>query len=354
MPTVSVIVPNYNHAQYLRKRVESILGQTYQDFELILLDDCSTDESREILTSYANDPRVRTEFNAQNSGSSFKQWNKGVRLAREKYVWIAESDDYADERFLEKLVARLEREPKSVLCYCRSWRVSGSGEVGGFWDGEGNNPDEGRWATDFVADGREEFRTYLAQRNTIPNASAVVFRREVYEGVGGADEKLRLCGDWKLWSAMALKGDIAYIAEPLNYFRCHEASVRMQSQRRPEAEAAECLEVIHSIAMQLVGANHAVPKALLDGYRHCMKMLEPSNPEGALRASVDFLRFSKNGEVNRWEIAETWLRAARIEYRLGRPGRALLSAGHGFLIRPMVAGRPLKSAFSRIAAALKS
>src|SRR5580704_8103971 len=124
MPRVSIVVPNYNHARFLPKRIESILRQSYQDFELILLDDCSTDESRTILSQYASDPRVRLEFNQVNSGSTFKQWNKGVKLARGKYVWLAESDDYADERLLEKLMARLEGDPSTVLCYCRSWRVS--------------------------------------------------------------------------------------------------------------------------------------------------------------------------------------------------------------------------------------
>ena len=111
MPTVSVIVPNYNHARFLPQRIETILRQSYQDFELLLLDDCSTDDSRAILSQYASDPRVRLEFNEMNSGSPFKQWNKGVRLARGKYVWIAESDDYADPQLLERLVAVLEADP---------------------------------------------------------------------------------------------------------------------------------------------------------------------------------------------------------------------------------------------------
>src|SRR6516225_7688773 len=103
MPSVSVIVPNYNHARYLRRRVDSIVDQTYQDFELILLDDCSTDGSREVLQSYADDPRVRIEFNDENTGTPFKQWNRGVRMARGRYIWIAESDDYAGPRFLERM-----------------------------------------------------------------------------------------------------------------------------------------------------------------------------------------------------------------------------------------------------------
>ena len=112
-PKISVVVPNYNHARFLPKRIDSILGQTLQDFELILLDDCSTDASRSILDKYADNPKVRTEFNAVNSGSPFTQWSKGVRLARGQYVWIAESDDYADERFLERLTRFLRATKKS-------------------------------------------------------------------------------------------------------------------------------------------------------------------------------------------------------------------------------------------------
>src|SRR5258708_27654891 len=134
MPAVSVIVPNYNHARFLRERIDSILDQSYKDFEVILLDDCSTDNSRDILTAYADDSRVRIEFNAKNSGSTFRQWNKGVRLARGKYVWIAESDDYADPRLLERLVGVLEGDSAIAFAYCRSRAVTGDGQVKGFVD----------------------------------------------------------------------------------------------------------------------------------------------------------------------------------------------------------------------------
>jgi glycosyltransferase involved in cell wall biosynthesis len=105
MPKIRVIVPSYNHARFLRRRIDTILGQTFRDFELILVDDCSRDESCSIRRECSFDPRARLEFNAQNSGSPFKQRNKGVKLARGRHVWIAESDDYAEEHFLERLVA---------------------------------------------------------------------------------------------------------------------------------------------------------------------------------------------------------------------------------------------------------
>src|SRR5206468_12892236 len=145
--------PNYNHARFLRKRVNTVLGQTFQDFEVILLDDCSTDDSRLILSQYAGHPKVRIEFNEANSGSPFKQWNKGVRLARGEYVWIAESDDYADARLLERLVSSLDGEPSAVFSYCRSWRISANGEVSGFLDSY--LPDLGcqKWKGDFRSEG---------------------------------------------------------------------------------------------------------------------------------------------------------------------------------------------------------
>ena len=232
MPKVSVIVPNYNHARFLPKRIESILNQTFQDFELILLDDCSTDDSRSILSSYASDPRVTIEFNKVNSGSTFKQWNKGVRLARGKYIWIAESDDYADEHLLEKLVQRLDDDPSAVLCYCRSWRVSADDKLSGHLDSYLTNLDPHKWTADFRADGLEECRKYLVRCNTVLSASSVVFRKESYGRVGGADENLALCGDWKTWASMALLGGtISYVGEVLNYYRFHDASVTEKSQQ---------------------------------------------------------------------------------------------------------------------------
>jgi glycosyltransferase involved in cell wall biosynthesis len=230
MPTVSIVVPNYNHAKYLRQRIESVLGQTYQDFELILLDDCSTDESRDVLRGYAKDARVRIEFNAENSGTPFKQWNKGVRMARGKYVWIAESDDWADTRLLELLTRILEEQPEVAFAYCRSHRMLADGSVEGYFDTYLDCLDGSRWKRDFVIDGIEQCRDYLLLCNTVPNASAVVFRKSIFEEAGGADERLRICGDYKLWMGMALRGKIAYVAEPLNYFRHHEQNVHRNSR----------------------------------------------------------------------------------------------------------------------------
>lgn len=235
MPTVSIIVPNYNHARFLRQRIDTILAQTYQDFELILLDDCSTDDSREILREYASDPHVtHVEFNQTNSGSTYKQWNKGVRLARGKYVWIAESDDYADPRLLRTLVRRLDADPSAIMGQCRTWRVLADGTLKGFQDERPPDIGSDKWTKDFRADAVEECRKHL-RCFAVQNASSIVFRRDVYWQAGGADESLRQCGDWKTWVAMAITGGtILYVAQPLNYRRNHAASVTEQNLLNPQ------------------------------------------------------------------------------------------------------------------------
>ena len=356
MPTVSVIVPNYNHARFLRQRMESVLGQTYQDFEVILLDDCSTDDSRSILSSYAGDPRVRMEFNEVNSGSTFKQWNKGVRLARGEYVWIAESDDYADKRLLERLVSLLDSDTSSVLAYCRSWRILADGQIAGFVDSYYYAElDPQRWKTNFWADGAEECQNYLVRGNTIPNASAVLFRRKMYVQVGGADESLSLCGDWKLWAAMALTGKIAYSGEPLNYHRFHDTSVR--KSKRGEIERVESLEVIHWI-LRRVTPSDAVRRKLCENafsrWAPAADAMEEREPDAALRVIDDLLELSALGFAERSVHANTWLKAAAIHLRQGRRGKALAAAGRAVLVRPIIAGRPVKRAFEGLVAAFKN
>lgn len=260
MPKVSVVVPSYNHAPFLRQRIDSILAQTFQDFELILLDDCSTDDSRSILSSYSGNPHVTAiQFNEKNSGSTFKQWNKGVRLARGEYIWIAESDDYADPHFLERLVPILDAKPQVVFVSCRSWQVDAHGNVTGCADS--TVPEWARYERGAEADGRQECQDYFVYTTAVCNASSVLFRHSAFDLAGGADESLRMCGDRKLWAAMALMGRVAYLSEPLNYYRVHQATVTATSQYQALRQS-EYLRVSRWVLGTVVPSNSA-----LDGLR---------------------------------------------------------------------------------------
>lgn len=227
MHKVTVIVPNYNHAQYLPKRIESVINQTYNNIEILLLDDCSTDDSRSVLQHYsAIDKRIQLVFNEKNSGSTFKQWNKGIALATGKYVWIAESDDYADNDFLSKLVAKLESDEKIGLAYCSSWFIDENNKLLHTDQQFFASLDPLLWTHDFVEEGLLLIRKYMFNRNIIPNASAVVIRLSVLNQVGPADATKKLNGDWLYWARILSISKVAYLANSLNYFRQHYKNVR--------------------------------------------------------------------------------------------------------------------------------
>ena len=120
-PKVSVIIPNYNHEKYLDERIQSVLNQTYTDFEVIILDDVSMDNSKEVIERYRCNPHVsHIVYNTENSGSTFKQWTKGFNLAKGELIWIAESDDSCSPKILETLVGEFEKDDQLVLAYSLS------------------------------------------------------------------------------------------------------------------------------------------------------------------------------------------------------------------------------------------
>lgn len=228
MPLVSVIVPNYNHARYLKQRLDSVFGQTLQDFEVILLDDASTDHSVKVLERYRQDRRVQLILNRENTGNTFRQWDRGLALAKGKYLWIAESDDAAEPRLLETLVGHLERNPRLAVAYCQAVVLDGDGKKLGsnqaYFSAFGD-----RWKTSFTAAGREEGATYHFVRCTIPNASGTVFRAETARLVGPAYRGYRLCGDHLYWARLMQHGDVFFEAEHLNLFRWHPNTVRRRT-----------------------------------------------------------------------------------------------------------------------------
>jgi glycosyltransferase involved in cell wall biosynthesis len=218
-PKVSVIVPNYNHAPYLVERLESILNQTYNDLELLIIDDASTYDSHRILTQYYSKPRVRIVMNTANSGSPFPQWNRGIYLAKGEYVWIAKSDDSADPHFLETLVPLLDENPNLGLAYCKSRLINKASVEVGDSVNYTDDVDPQRWKFDFFNNGKDEIRDYLIHKNTIPNASAVITRRSVLKKVMPLDTSFEICGDWLHWGKVLKLADLAYLAEPLNNWR---------------------------------------------------------------------------------------------------------------------------------------
>lgn len=225
MPKVSIIIPNYNHAPFLVQRLESVFNQTFQDFEVILLDDKSTDDSVTVLERYAKHPKVsHFVVNEQNSGSPFKQWQKGIQLAQGDYIWIAESDDLSEYTFLEHLLKSLKNY-NIVLAYCATVHFD---EISNkkYRDTWADALDTNRWKNDHFNNGFDEIENYFRYRNIIPNASASVFKKSVIEKFE-LPIAMKYCGDWYVWINLLKHGDIAYVNKPLNFYRKHLTTTRV-------------------------------------------------------------------------------------------------------------------------------
>ena len=225
MPLISIIVPNYNHAAYLPERLQSILDQTYTHTELIILDDASTDDSVQIIkTCLAGHPH-KLMINNTNSGSTFAQWDRGIQESTGQYIWIAESDDVAAPTFLESMLAKLEQE-SVAMAYCQSMAINEQSEITACLKGWTDFISHQLWSRDFCMAGTYFAIHFMALKNVIPNASAVVFKKSLYVSPYQLKPDHKLGGDMLLWVCMMHERSIAYVASPLNHYRFHTATVR--------------------------------------------------------------------------------------------------------------------------------
>jgi glycosyltransferase involved in cell wall biosynthesis len=325
MAKVTVVVPNYNHGRFLRARLDCVLGQTYRDFEVVFLDDASTDNSLQVVETYRADPRIRFFYNKVNSGSVFKQWNKGVALARGEYVWLAESDDLAHPRFLETLVARLDQNPNVGLAYARSQIIDARGKIVGGQDPLIQALHPTRWDADYVNDGREECRWFLVQINTIPNASGVLFRKELYQRVGQANETMQCAGDWEMWVKLLLLSDVAYVAEPLNQFRRPLPASARHRNLKYAGQLVDYLQIVRLILP--LGLPPQVKEAVMDicarTWRHQL-----ANADGITEARVHLRALQLAREIDTdlmlAIVAAMAAHAGRTETAIRRPFSSVL------------------------------
>lgn len=216
-PLVSVIIPNYNHEKYLDLRIKSILMQTFQDFEIIILDDKSPDNSKNIIEQYRNHPKVsHIIYNENNSGSTFIQWNKGFELSKGDYIWIAESDDFCDKTLLEKLLKAIIEDKMNVIAFCQSQLVNSKGEYIPPYLNAGIN---------LKLNGKTFIKAFMLTGNRICNASSAIFKKQTLKSVDNSYMGYKAGGDRLFWIEIAQYGNVIFINEPLNYFRQHEQKV---------------------------------------------------------------------------------------------------------------------------------
>ena len=214
-PKVTFVVPCYKLAHLLSECVTSILQQTYTDFELLIMDDCSPDNTPEIAASFA-DPRVKHIRNPRNLGH-LQNYNKGIAAARGEYVWLISADDTLRRRYaLERYVQLLDKHPNVGYVFSPAVRLRDGQE----W---GTLAYSICWHKDEIFDGRK-WLTQLIQRNRVVAASAMA-RKECYEKLSAFPLNLPWNGDWYLWCLFALYSDVGYFAEPMVCYREHDLNI---------------------------------------------------------------------------------------------------------------------------------
>jgi glycosyltransferase involved in cell wall biosynthesis/SAM-dependent methyltransferase len=224
---VSVVLPSYNYEKYLPERLNSIVRQNYPIYEIIALDDCSSDRSVDIIRDFAQQSpvRIKISVNTSNSGSAFRQWAKGIALTTGDYIWVAEADDLSEPRFLETVMEGFN-DDEVVLSYTQSYQMDEAGTViADNYLEYTRDIDEDKWKGSYIRKGTEEIQDSLVIKNTIPNVSAVVFKKTDISGILDDLVKLKIAGDWYFYTWLLAQGKIAYTPAVLNYHRRHGKSI---------------------------------------------------------------------------------------------------------------------------------
>ena len=228
--SISVILPNYNYEQFLLERIYSILIQEIKIKELIILDDCSKDNSRDLIdkicTKLEGIVPVIKEYNTSNSGTPFAQWQKGLNLAKGDYIWIAEVDDYCDKKMLKELVKPIINDKEIYLSYCDTAFINREGQI----ILKSIKPEidimkTNHWNTSFINDGREEINKYAYLNCTIANVSSCLIKKDNYEELLKEARTYKQAGDWLFYLNVMDRGKIAYTNKPYNYYRMHGNNV---------------------------------------------------------------------------------------------------------------------------------
>jgi glycosyltransferase involved in cell wall biosynthesis len=226
VPSVSVVVPFYNHQKFVDERLYSILGQSIKDIEIIALDDCSSDDTVARIQPYLQkDKRLTLVKNITNSGSPFRQWQKGITLAKSDVVWVAEGDDSCSGNFIDVLLPNFS-DPLLNIAFAKVEMMDEEGVKNpGAFKAYFDNACPGKFETPYANSGVNEVKEHFCAHQTLINASGLIFRKSrLCPEAFGLAVSHRMCGDWLIYLGLLKSGKIAYCPSAINYFRRHNKS----------------------------------------------------------------------------------------------------------------------------------
>ena len=277
---VSVIIPNYNYEKYIIERIDSILFQTYPIYELIILDDCSKDNSVEVINNKIKEierdyPQIKVQFivNEVNSGGCvFKQWKKGFDAATGDYIWIAEADDSAESTFVEELIKPFD-DDDVVLSYCESARIDGENNLITLSSYDLYDVCRtGEWKKSYIWTGDEENIYHLSVTNTILNVSSVMWKKDDYSDIFEKAGDFRVAGDWYIYYNILRGKKISWNAKPLNYYRKHGSSVSTDVKAKIEFDEIRRIQ-------NEIGQIYDLPKEIKEKQEYRNSFMLPFLPK---------------------------------------------------------------------------
>jgi glycosyltransferase involved in cell wall biosynthesis len=216
MPKVSVIIPAYNQAQFIAEAIQSVLNQTFQDFEIIVIDDGSTDNTPEIVSAFP------VKYFCQENQRLPAARNRGVEISCGEYIAFLDSDDVLLEKAIEKGVEALDTCPEAGFSYGRAYLMDEKGRILGLRKAGSKRS--------CLRQGIDEIKDFLVSGNHILPCT-VMTRRDCLERVGPFDPAFNSGSeDIDLWVRLAKRYTVAYIAEPLAKYRVHSSSISHSRQ----------------------------------------------------------------------------------------------------------------------------
>lgn len=233
-PKVSVLIPTFEYGRFLPEAIESILAQDFRDFELIISDDCSRDDSAAVIRAFAErDSRIRYRLHERNLGM-VANWNWCLKEARGEYVKFVFGDDSMPSiHALSRMVAMLDGEPRAVLAVCARLILDESSRVMEVWDELG--------APGFQEGAGVIIRCMQQDRNLVGEPSALLFRRTQAER--GFDPTFRQVVDQEMWFHLLQDGGLVYTSEPLCAFRRHPAQQTVVNEKEQVA-SGEVMRIV--------------------------------------------------------------------------------------------------------------
>jgi glycosyltransferase involved in cell wall biosynthesis len=352
---ISVVMSVFNGEAFLGQAIESILDQSFLDFEFLIVDDGSTDSTPKIISDYAHrDKRIRvvTHDNKRRAESL----NIGIGLASGRYIARMDADDVALPHRLEKQIEFMEQNPEV-------------GVLGGAYDLINGNGDVVNCVRPPLEDA--ELRSVMLRYNPMCHPT-VVMKKDIALASGGYRTALLDADDYDLFLRMAERSKLANLQDSVLQYRIHAGQVSVRNLKHQtfcvvaarhaasvrRSGGSDPLSNVAEISAELLRSFGVTPKDINDSlsgaYGYWIETLGQGDPEGSLRMIQGLLELGESGYIERRVIANALWRAGGIHLRRGRPIRASLAIAHAALVDPAVAKRLIKWPFRRISTALRA